>query len=68
MDNENKTDSCGEEGLFLPLEECKILFYGLKKNEFSLSTEERMILYKLEKVLYRNLSIQEMESLLERKA
>ena len=68
MDAVNNGDNCGEEGLFLSLEECKILFYGLKKNEFSLSTEERMILYKMEKVLYRNLSIQEMESLLERKA
>ena len=63
MDNVNNADNSGEEGLFLPLEECKILYYGLKKNEVLLSTEERMILYRMEKVIYRNLSIQEMESL-----
>ena len=68
MDTVNNKDSCSGEGLFLSLEECKILFYGLKKNEFKLSTEERMILYKMEKVLYRNLSIQDMESLLESNA
>ena len=63
MDNADTADNRGGEGLFLPLDECKILFSGLKKNEFSLSKEERMILYKMEKVLYRNLTIQEMESL-----
>ena len=65
MDTVNTADSRDGDGLFLPLDDCKILFPGLKKREFSLSTCERMILYKMEKVLCRNLSIEEMESLLE---
>ena len=61
----DSTDSCKEEGFFLPLNDCKVLFPRLKEHEFSLSTDERMIMHKLEKVLYKNLSIQEMEELLE---
>ena len=56
----------GEEGLFLTLNECKTLFPGLKRNESFLSNDERMIMLKIEKVLYQNLSIQDIEELLER--
>jgi len=56
----------GEEGIFLSLNDCTALFPGLKRNESSLSNNERLILLRMEKVLYRNLSIQEMEELLER--
>ena len=55
-----------EEGVFLTLNDCTVLFPGLKKNESSLSKDERIIMLKMEKVLYRNLSIREMEELLER--
>ena len=56
----------GEEGIFLTLNDCITLFPGLKKNESSLSHDERMILLKIEKLLYGNLSIQDVEELLER--
>jgi hypothetical protein len=57
-----------EAGVFLTLNDCSVLFPGLKANESSLSKEERRILHRLEKVLYGNLSIREMEELLERGA
>ena len=55
----------GEEGIFLTLNDCIALFPGLKRNESVLSNDERTILVKLEKILYRNLSIQDVEKLLE---
>ena len=57
-----------EAGVFLTLNDCSVLFPRLKVNEFSISKEERRILHRLEKVLYGNLSIREMEELLERGA
>ena len=57
MDNE------GAAGVFLTLNDCTVLFPRLKENEASLSKEERVILLKMEKVLYENLSIREMEEL-----
>ena len=57
-------DNNGEEGVFLTLNDCKILFPRLKKSESSLSKDERVIILKMEKVLYRNLSVEEMEELL----
>ena|GEM_PF-3280995 len=54
----------GEAGLFLSLKDCTILFPALKGNESSLSREERMLMLRIEKVLYGNLSIREMEELL----
>lgn len=54
----------GEEGVFLTLEECTVLFPKLKKNESSLSIDERVIMLKIEKVLYRKLSITDIEELL----
>ena len=55
-----------EEGVFLALDDCTVLFPILKRNESSLSKDERMIMLRIEKVLYRNLSITDMEELLER--
>ena len=54
-----------EEGIFLTLNDCIALFPRLKRNESALSNEERMILVNMEKILYRNLSIQDVERLLE---
>ena len=54
-----------EAGIFLTLKDCTILFPRLKDNESSLSKEERMIFLRMEKVIYGNLSIREMEELLE---
>ena len=57
----------GEEaGVFLTLNDCTVLFPRLKGMESFLSAEERRILHRIEKVLYGNLSIREMEELLER--
>ena len=57
-------DDSGEAGVFLSLNDCAILFPRLKKNEPSLSVDERMLMLKIEKVLYGNLSISEIEELL----
>ena len=57
-----------EAGIFLTLNDCTVLFPRLKDNESSLSKEERMIFLRMEKVLYGNLSIREMEELLEKRA
>jgi len=54
-----------EAGIFLTLKDCTILFPRLKDNESSLTKEERMIFLRMEKVIYGNLSIREMEELLE---
>jgi hypothetical protein len=50
-------------GIFLPLEDCITVFPRLKKDESLLAPSEREVLLKLEKVLYRYLSIQEVENL-----
>jgi len=55
-------------GVFLTLNDCTVLFPRLKENESFLSKEERRLLHRIEKVLYGNLSIREMEELLERGA
>ena len=55
-------------GVFLTLNDCTILFPRLKENEPLLSEKERRLLHRIEKVLYENLSIREMEELLERRA
>ena len=57
-------DTEREEGVFLALDECTALFPRLKKNESSLSKDERVIMLRIEKILYRNLSITDMEELL----
>ena len=61
-------DDDGEAGVFLSLYDCAVLFPALKGNESSLSREERMLMLRIEKVLYGNLSIREMEELLARGA
>ena len=57
---------CEEAGLFLTLNDCTILYPRFKENESFLSEEERKLLFRIEKVLYGNLSIREIEVLLER--
>ena len=54
-----------EAGLFLGLEDCKCIFRKLKKEESSLSGKERIILHKVERLLYSRLSIKEIEDLSE---
>ena len=57
-----------EAGIFLTLNDCTVLFPRLKDNESSLTKEERLIFLRMEKVIYGNLSIREMEELLEKRA
>ena len=57
-----------EAGIFLTLNDCTVLFPRLKDFESSLTKEERMIFLRMEKVIYGNLSIREMEELLEKRA
>jgi len=52
-----------ETGLYFSLEDCKHLFCRLKKEETFLTDEELCILHRIEKVLYSNLSIREIEDL-----
>ena len=59
-------DNHEEAGVYLTLKDCTVLFPRIKGIESSLSKEERMIMLRIEKVLYENLSIREMEELLER--
>jgi hypothetical protein len=61
-------DRGAEAGVFLTLNDCTVLFPRFKANEFFLSAEERRILHRIEKVLYGNLSIREMEELLDKGA
>lgn len=61
-------DHAEEAGIFLTLNDCTVLFPRLKENESSLSKEERMIFLRMEKVLYGNLSIREMEELLAKRS
>ena len=55
-----------EAGVFLALNDCTALYPRFKESESFLSEEERKVLLRIEKVLYGNLSIREMEELLER--
>ena len=57
-----------EAGIFLTLNDCTVLFPRLKDVESSLTKEERLIFLRMEKVIYGNLSIREMEELLEKRA
>ena len=59
-------DECGEAGVFLTLNDCAALYPRFKENESFLSKDERKVLLRIEKVLYGNLSIREMEELLGR--
>jgi hypothetical protein len=52
------------EEISLTLPELKALFVRLKKAEKGLSAVEQVLLSKIQKALYQNLSIEEAESLL----
>jgi len=58
-------DNNTEAGIFLTLNECSVLFPRLKRNESSLSVKESAVMLRIEKYLYENLSISEMEELFE---
>jgi hypothetical protein len=60
MENEDKVEA----RFFLFLNDCMVLFPKLKRNDFSLSKEERELMLRMEKLLYENLSIHEIEELL----
>jgi len=49
-------------GIFLTMEELAVIFPRLKKNEAKLDFKERQVLGRMEKVLYKNLSIEEIEN------
>ena len=49
-------------GIFLTLEELSFIFPSLKKNEASLGLRERQVLNRIERMLYKNLSIEEIEN------
>ena len=55
-----------EAGVFLSFNDCTALYPRLKENEPFLSREERQVLFKIEQVLYKSFSIDEMEELLEK--
>ena len=50
-------------GIFLNLTECKSLFRKLKKDEPKLTDDELLILHKIEKKLYSELTIWDIEEL-----
>jgi hypothetical protein len=52
-------------GVFFTIKELKALFPRLKKGENILLPAERDILLKIERTLYEQLSVQEMEGLLD---
>jgi len=56
-------DSGAQAGFFFTLDDCKALVPRLKREESFLTKAERAILLKMEKVLYRCLSIDEIEEL-----
>jgi len=49
-------------GIFLTMEELAAIFPRLKKNEAKLDFKERQVLGRMERVLYKNLSIEELEN------
>jgi hypothetical protein len=53
-----------QEGIFFTFNELKTVFPWLKKRENTLSSVERTLLLKIERALYEQLSIQEVEGLL----
>ena len=50
-------------GVFFNLDECKRLFHILKNEETGLSNDELLLLHRIEKFLYSNLSIKEIDDL-----
>ena len=59
----NLKETHEDTGLFLNVEDCKYIYKRLKKEENHLQDEERIILQRLEKLLYSRLSINEIEAL-----
>jgi hypothetical protein len=55
-----------EPGIFFTIEEMLSVFPRLKKNEALLDFSERPVLLKIERFLYQNLSVEELESLSEK--
>jgi len=60
MDNNENT------GLYLSLNDCAVIYPRFKGSESFLSEGERMVLLKIEKILYESFSIREIEDLLDR--
>ncbi|MDR0628933.1 MAG: hypothetical protein LBG24_04725 [Treponema sp.] len=54
-----------EEGMFFTFKELTVLFPRLKKAENTLLPAEREVLLKIERTLYEQLSIQDVEGLLD---
>jgi hypothetical protein len=54
-----------EGGMFFTFKELKVLFTRLKKAENTLLPAEREVLLKIERTLYEQLSIQDVEGLLD---
>ncbi len=50
-------------GLFLPLDELKLLFSAIKPHEETLPPDAESVLIKIERVLYDHLTIREIELL-----
>jgi hypothetical protein len=63
--NDQQTNT-SKPGLFLNLDELKILFSSLKAHEDDLSRDAGSMLVKIERLLYDYLTIGEIESLLEK--
>jgi len=59
-------DSNENTGVYLTLDDCAALYPRFKGDESFLSEKERMVLLKIEKALYGNFSIREIEELLDR--
>ena len=59
-------DDIEKTGIFLSLNDCAALYPRLKGSEPLLAEEERVLLLKMEKLLYGVLSVREMEELLEK--
>jgi hypothetical protein len=57
------TDRPEGEGIFLTTEELLSVFPRLKKSEAAMNVSERAVLLRIERLLYRNLSVEELEAL-----
>jgi len=57
-----ETGAGADTGIFLTLEDMAVIFSPLKKNEAQLNLRERQVLNRIERLLYKNLSIEEIEN------
>jgi len=66
MDSGASAGTCAaagaDTGIFLTVEDLSLLFSSLKKNEAHLNLRERQVLNRIERLLYKNLSIEEIEN------